>query len=100
MEFICAAGEAKSEAYEALAAARRGEYEKAEANLKSANSRLNAVHQTHAGLLFSSGGTDQPVSLIMVHSQDHFMGALSQIELITEMIEMQKELNEVKKLCK
>ena len=92
MEIICNAGESKSEAMIALNHAKQGEWEEADAALlrsKEAASRAHAVQTKLIGL--DEGEGKVPVTLVMVHAQDHLMTSMLAVDLIKELIELHRE---------
>ncbi|MDJ0034726.1 PTS lactose/cellobiose transporter subunit IIA [Pantoea allii] len=89
MEIITNAGESKSEAMMALKHAKRHEWQACDAALmrsKEAAGRAHAIQTQLIGL--DEGEGKVPVTLVMVHAQDHLMTAMLANELIKEMIEM------------
>ncbi|MBW1252090.1 PTS lactose/cellobiose transporter subunit IIA [Pantoea allii] len=89
MEIITNAGESKSEAMMALQHAKRHEWQACDAALmrsKEAAGRAHAIQTQLIGL--DEGEGKVPVTLVMVHAQDHLMTAMLANELIKEMIEM------------
>ena len=79
MTLIAHAGESKSLAYQALMEAKSGNFVKA--------------HEIQTDLIVKeAGGEKIDVGLIMVHSQDHLMGAILFKDLVKEFIELYKEL--------
>lgn len=89
MEIITNAGESKSEAMMALQHAKRHEWQTCDAALmrsKEAAGRAHAIQTQLIGL--DEGEGKVPVTLVMVHAQDHLMTAMLANELIKEMIEM------------
>ncbi|WP_251864846.1 PTS lactose/cellobiose transporter subunit IIA [Enterococcus malodoratus] len=93
MGLIMNAGNAKSEAVAALAAAKENNFSEAEERMKAANEALVEAHNTQTGLLTAeASGNNSEVTLLMVHSQDHLMNAISYISLTQELIDMCKRL--------
>ncbi|SES78162.1 PTS system, cellobiose-specific IIA component [Enterococcus malodoratus] len=93
MGLIMNAGNAKSEAVAALAAAKENYFSEAEERMKAANEALVEAHNTQTGLLTAeASGNNSEVTLLMVHSQDHLMNAISYIGLTQELIDMCKRL--------
>ncbi|NQS87182.1 PTS lactose/cellobiose transporter subunit IIA [Pantoea allii] len=89
MEIITNAGESKSEAMMALQHAKRHEWQACDAALmrsKEAAGRAHAIQTQLIGL--DEGEGKVPVTLVMVHAQDHLMTAMLANELIKEMIEI------------
>lgn len=93
---ILHAGNARAEAYEALRAAQAGEFEKAARHMQQAEDEVGAAHRVQADMIQQEAqGNRVEVSLLTVHAQDHLMTALSEKNLIENMIEMQKTINQL-----
>ncbi len=94
MEIIVNAGEARSLCYEALAKARKEEIDKAKGLLKQAKECLNRAHLTQTQLIEADQGEGKvPMTLIMVHAQDHLMTTILSHELVTEMIALHEKIS-------
>ena len=85
---IAQAGDARSKAYEALASAKKGNFEQAEASV------LEAHHIQTSLLAKEANGDHTEVNVMLVHAQDHLMTAILAKELIAEMIEMYQAMSE------
>ncbi|MGL9730200.1 PTS lactose/cellobiose transporter subunit IIA [Enterococcus sp. DIV0756] len=98
MGLIMNAGNAKSEAVAALAAAKENNFAEAEARMKAANEALVEAHNTQTSLLTAeASGNNSEVTLLMVHSQDHLMNAISYLGLTQELIDVYKRLTTLEK---
>ncbi|MDT2596919.1 PTS lactose/cellobiose transporter subunit IIA [Enterococcus dongliensis] len=98
MGLIMNAGNAKSEAVAALAAAKDNDFSEADARMKAANDALVEAHNTQTGLLTAeASGKNTEVTLLMVHSQDHLMNAISYLGLTQELIDVYKRLATIEK---
>lgn len=94
---IVISGEAKSYLYEAFELVKAGEYEKSEELVQKANETLNQAHRVQTQLItLEAQGTKSEVGILMVHAQDHLMNCILTKELISHMIDMQKEINILK----
>ncbi|OCL27721.1 PTS cellobiose transporter subunit IIA [Orenia metallireducens] len=95
---ITEAGNAKGIAFEALALAREGKFEEAEAKLKECNQFFHNAHDIQTELITKEAqGEKTEVGILMVHAQDHLATATLTKDLVTEMIKMQREIYELKK---
>lgn len=93
MELVGNAGEARSLAFEALAEAKKGNFEKAEELLNQSKEASLKAHHTQTELICNEAdGNKIEIGLLMVHAQDHLMTSILARELISEMIEMYKKL--------
>lgn len=91
MGLIINAGNARSLAYEALASAKRGDFERADSLMQEAREALNSAHLVQTQLIEQDQGEGKTrMTLIMVHAQDHLMTAMLARELINEMILLYK----------
>ena len=97
MELIVNAGQAKSEAVEAIRAAKNYNFAEAEEKQKLATSALNIAHNAQTGLLTQEAtGEKADLSLLMVHGQDHLMTALTFIDMAKEIIDVYRELHNLR----
>ncbi len=95
MELVGNAGEARSLAFEALAEAKKGNFEKAEELLNQSKEASLKAHHTQTELICNEAdGNKVEIGLLMVHAQDHLMTSILARELISEMIELYKKLQE------
>ena len=91
MSLVGNAGESRSLAFEALAAAKRGDFEEAEGLLEDSKKTSLKAHEIQTDLIFKEAdGEGIALNLIMVHAQDHLMTAMLARELIGELIEIYK----------
>lgn len=92
---IAQAGDARSKAYEALAAAKKGDFEQAEKLIAQAEASVLEAHHIQTSLLAKEANGDHTeVNVMLVHAQDHLMTAILAKELIAEMIEMYQAMSE------
>lgn len=93
MELVGNAGEARSLAFEALAEAKKGNFQKADELLEQSKEASLKAHHTQTELICNEAdGNKVEIGLLMVHAQDHLMTSILARELIAEMIEMYKKL--------
>lgn len=96
MGLIMAGGNAKSEAFEAIQAAKTGDFSEADHHLKLADEALVTVHNVQTELLTAeASGEHATVSLLMVHAQDHLMNAITFRDLAGEVVAVYQRLAEV-----
>lgn len=94
MGLIMNAGNAKAEAVAALTAAKEGNFTLAEEKMVAANEALVEAHNVQTGLLTAEASGDHTtVTLLMVHSQDHLMNAISYLGLTQELIDLYRRLD-------
>ncbi|WP_170241516.1 PTS lactose/cellobiose transporter subunit IIA [Streptococcus suis] len=97
MGLIIYAGDAKSHAYQALSLVKADEEERAEEELELADAALLEAHNMQTKFLAQeAGGAKSDITALFVHSQDHLMTSITEINLIKEIIDLRKEL---KKVC-
>ncbi|GCF93538.1 PTS mannose transporter subunit IIA [Enterococcus florum] len=95
MGLIINAGNAKSDAMEAIQAAKKGDFQAAEEKLKTAEQGLVEAHHAQTGLLTAeASGNPMNVTLLAVHSQDHLMTAITFNDLAKEVVEVYQRLAE------
>ena len=88
---IAHAGDARSYAFGALEAAKKGNFEEADALLKkSRDAAVEAHHMQTALLTEEANGNKTMVDMLLVHAQDHLMTSMLATELMKELIEIYK----------
>ena len=94
MRIIVDAGDARSQAYTALAKAKQGNFEEAERLMKASTEKIQMAHHSHAELLALDCGDEKvDFSILLAHSMDHLMTAMLAQELIQEIIDLHKKMN-------
>lgn len=94
MELIFFAGNAKSLAMTAIGLAEEGDVEAAQAKLKEARKELSNSHKIQTGMMKEEiDGTPIEKSILLIHSQDHFMGASLTCDLAQKFINVYKNKN-------
>ncbi|CZW65589.1 Phosphotransferase system cellobiose-specific component IIA [Enterobacter hormaechei] len=89
MEIIVNAGQSRSLCFEALHAARQGNLDEAKSLLREADGYARQAHKMQTKLIEQDAGeAHQPMTLIMVHAQDHLMNSLLARELSEEIIHL------------
>lgn len=95
-EIILHAGNARAEAYDALAAAKAGDFAKAADHLGRAEEEVGVAHRAQADTIQrEAAGEKQDISLLFVHAQDHLMTAIAEKNLISHMIEQEKTIRDL-----
>ena len=96
MELIIHAGNARSLAIEAISKAREDSFEEADSLMKQADEEMITAHKAQSQLLCNeTNGSQVPLTLLMVHAQDHVMNAITVKDLANEIIaNMKKERKE------
>lgn len=96
MQLITYAGDARSLAIQAVREARKGNMKEAEQLMNESQEKMIEAHKFQTELIFcEANGTNLPISLLMVHAQDHVMNAMTVKDMAVEMIETTKELNKL-----
>ena len=89
MEIIVNAGQSRSLCFEALHAARQGNLDEAKSLLREADGYARQAQKMQTKLIEQDAGeARQPMTLIMVHAQDHLMNSLLARELSEEIIHL------------
>lgn len=91
-------GNARGEAYEALDAAEKGDFEAAEKHLEKADDEFYAGHDYQNALV--QGEQKDAPNFLVIHAQDQLMTALSEKNLIKRMIELYKRLDNIERKLK
>lgn len=88
-EIISHGGDARGYAYEALNEAKEKNLDKAKELLNKAQDELDLAHNTQTKLIQAElNGGNLKMSLLMVHAQDQLMTAISEKNLIEQMVDM------------
>lgn len=93
MGLIINSGQARSLAYGALKQAKAGDIAAARELMSQSREALNAAHLVQTRLIEGDQGEGRiPVTLVLVHAQDHLMTSMLARELIGELIELHEKL--------
>ncbi|CEI80952.1 lichenan-specific phosphotransferase enzyme IIA component [Oceanobacillus oncorhynchi subsp. incaldanensis] len=93
-QIILYAGNGRSSAMEAIQEAKEGNFEEAESKLIEAGEELNKAHEFQTNLLQGeANGKSTEINIILIHSQDHLMNAMTVRDLATEIIELYHHKN-------
>ena len=89
MQLIMFGGDAKSNAMEAIQAAKAGDFELAKTKIADADASLRQAHHSQTEMLTKEAQGDRTeLSLLMVHGQDHLMTSIAFTDLAKEIIEV------------
>ncbi|MBP2097669.1 PTS lactose/cellobiose transporter subunit IIA [Enterococcus rivorum] len=93
MGLIMYGGNAKSDAMEAIAAAKKGDFELADQKIADAEASLVQAHHSQTGMLTQEAQGDHiQVTLLTVHSQDHLMTSIAFTDLAKEIIDLYRRM--------
>lgn len=93
MGLIANGGNAKSLAFEAIRLAKKGNLIGARKKLKESDKSLLQAHNSQTSMLTKEAqGDHMPVTLLVVHSQDHLMNAITFRDLAGEMVDLYEKL--------
>lgn len=93
MGLIANGGNAKSLAFEAIRLAKKGDIAGAREKLKESDKSLLEAHNSQTGMLTKEAqGDHMHVTLLVVHSQDHLMNAITFRDLAGEMVDLYEKL--------
>ena len=96
MGLIAQAGDARSSCMEAIGLAKEGKFEEARAALARADDGMVAAHEAQTDMIRAEmGGNGMPVSLLMVHAQDHINLALVMRDVADEFLQVHEKLKEL-----
>ncbi|MCX7950400.1 MAG: PTS lactose/cellobiose transporter subunit IIA [Clostridiales bacterium] len=94
-EIISHGGNARAYAFEAVKKAQEGNIKEAEELLKKAQEELDIAHNTQTKLIQAEiNGENLQMNLLMVHAQDHLMTAISEKNLIEQIVNLCKKLED------
>ena len=90
-EIVAYAGDARSKLLEALKAAEKGDFDKADALVEEADACIADAHHAQTSLLTKeAAGEDIAYSITMIHGQDHLMTTILLKDLMHHLIELYK----------
>lgn len=93
MGLIANGGNAKSLAFEAIRLAKKGDIDDARKKLKDSDTSLNKAHNSQTKMLTREAQGDHThVTLLIVHSQDHLMNAITFRDIAGEMVDLYEKL--------
>lgn len=93
MGLIANGGNAKSLAFEAIRDAKVGKIKEAREKLADADKSLLEAHNSQTKMLTQEAqGNHTHVTLLVVHSQDHLMNAITFRDLAGEMVDLYEKL--------
>lgn len=94
MQIIANSGEGRSKAFEALKKARTHHFDEAKELLDQAQVAISQAHQVQTQLIVDeANGQKNEFSILLVHSQDHFMTSMLAYDLICELVNMYEKIN-------
>ncbi|WP_163527062.1 PTS lactose/cellobiose transporter subunit IIA [Halobacillus ihumii] len=90
-QIILYAGNGKANAMEAIQQAKAGNFTEADRLIEEAGEELVKSHKYQTKLLQKeAGGEENPINVLLVHSQDHLMTSMTVRDLAVEIIEIYK----------
>ncbi|MEC5319817.1 PTS lactose/cellobiose transporter subunit IIA [Brenneria populi subsp. brevivirga] len=93
MELIINAGESRSCAMEALRAAKQGRWNDVDEQMQASFAAAKRAHDVQTMLIGMDEGMGKvPVNLILVHAQDHIMTSMLAREMVEELIDVHRRL--------
>lgn len=93
MTLMSAAGDAEQATMAAIEAAKADQIDRSRKLLKHADAKLKQAHQAQTQMLtYEARGQKVDVTLLMVHSQDHLMSAMTIRRLADEIIDLYQQV--------
>ena len=93
MTLMSAAGDAENATMTAIDEAKAGHAERSRKLLKQEDAKLKQAHQAQTQMLtYEARGEKVDVTLLMVHSQDHLMSAMTIRRLADEIIDLYQQV--------
>ncbi len=91
---IANSGEGRSLSMEAIAMAKTGDFEKAQALLEEADEKIAEAHKSQTALIQSEAdGVKTEVSLLLIHAQDHLMNAITISQMAKEFVDLYAKMS-------
>lgn len=98
INIIVNAGQARSHAIKAIECAARQEFGPAQELLEQATEALRIAHLAQTNLIEDEArGVHHPVTLLMVHAQDHLMNAITVKDLARQQVACYQHMAELSK---
>ncbi len=92
---ISNAGNARGFAYEAIEAAEKSEFEKADALLKEGHEAIGEAHKFQTEMIHAEAQGDHVAfNIILVHAQDHLMTAMTELNMAEKFIKLYRRMEE------
>ena len=92
MSLIAHSGDARSLAFTALKKCREGDFKECDSLVESAEKASVEAHHVQSSLLINEAqGNTTPVNVLLIHAQDHLMCSMLAIDLIKEIINLEKD---------
>jgi PTS system cellobiose-specific IIA component len=92
-QIIVNGGNARSLAMEAVAEAKKGDFEGARDSLSKVEDELANAHKIQTELIQNeAAGVKSEVSLLMVHAQDHLMNAITVKDMSKEIVDIYERM--------
>lgn len=94
MALLINAGQARSDAMEAIHCSKDKQWEVADKLMQSAENACREAHKIQTALISQDEGCGKVhVNLILVHAQDHLMNAMLCLDFSKEIISLRKEIS-------
>ncbi|WP_028777741.1 PTS lactose/cellobiose transporter subunit IIA [Shimazuella kribbensis] len=94
-QIILHAGNARSSSMEAIHLAKEGKFEEAAAKIAEAEKEFLEAHHSQTKLLQKeASGQGQSPTVLLIHSQDHLMTAMTVKEMAQEFIELYERIKQ------
>ena len=94
MKIITHSGNAKSDAMEAIQAAKAAKTNEAHELIAKAEQELLAAHRVQTDLIQQEArGEKADISLLLIHAQDHLMNAITFKDLAKEFVALYEEIS-------
>lgn len=88
-QIILNAGNGKSSAMEAIQAAKENDFVEADRLIEEAGEELGRAHSYQTQLLQKeASGEESPITVMLIHSQDHLMTSMTVRDLAIEIVEI------------
>lgn len=97
MNLINFSGEARSLSMEAISICKDGDFNRAKEMIEEANKKITEAHRSQTSLIQQEArGENRPVSLLLIHAQDHLMNAITVKDMANEFIALYEVIFKVK----
>ena len=91
---IANSGEGRSLSMEAIARAKKEDFDGAKALLEQADEKIAEAHKSQTSLIQSEAdGQKAEVSLLLIHAQDHLMNAITISQMAKEFVDLYQKMS-------
>ena len=93
MTLIAYSGDARTLAFQALQAAKKGDFDKADCLMEESEKASTQAHKAQTDILVAeANGERADINVLLIHSQDHLMTSMTVKDLAIEIIDIHEKI--------